>query len=54
LNDTGRQALATFFRLQVEVLLTPIKLDPGHPFPVLPSDSLNISVLIEVRALRPG
>eukprot|EP00873_Tetraselmis_striata_P018549 jgi/Tetstr1/438813/TSEL_027322.t1 len=54
LNETGRETLAAFFNKQVEVLLTPIKLDPGHPFPVLPSDSLNISVLIEDPKNRDG
>mmetsp|Transcript_7526 Transcript_7526/g.21316 ORF Transcript_7526/g.21316 Transcript_7526/m.21316 type:complete len:920 (+) Transcript_7526:297-3056(+) len=47
LSKTGVEDLEMYFSRQVEVLLTPIKLDPGHPFPVLPSDSLNIAVLLE-------
>lgn len=35
------------FENEIEPLLTPIILDPGHPFPCLPPSSMNIAVLLE-------
>lgn len=47
INAEGVKHLANVFRNEIEALLTPIKLDPGHPFPVLPSNSINLAVLLE-------
>lgn len=46
LNSDGTDYLKKVFKKEVEALLTPIKLDPGHPFPVLPSNSINLAVLL--------
>ena len=39
--------LNQYFQRELELLLTPIKLDPAHPFPYLPSGSLNLAVALE-------
>ncbi len=45
---SGEQArLRTYFSEELELLLTPIKLDPGHPFPFLPSLSLGVAVRLQ-------
>jgi len=47
LSSTGAERLNKYFQRELELLLTPIKLDPAHPFPYLPSGSLNLAVTLE-------
>lgn len=47
INQEGVKELAKMYKTQIEALLTPIKLDPGHPFPYLDSGSINLAVLLE-------
>ncbi|GMH42263.1 hypothetical protein BSKO_10182 [Bryopsis sp. KO-2023] len=46
LNEDGRESLDKMFETEIELLLTPIKIDPGHPFPYLPSGSMNLAILL--------
>jgi len=47
LTDAERQHLKTFFQRQVFPVLTPLAIDPGHPFPHLMNKSLNLAVILE-------
>lgn len=51
-DTTGQQksALADSFRREIFPVLTPLAIDPGHPFPHLLNKSLNLAVLLQ----RPG
>jgi polyphosphate kinase len=44
LTDADRRYLRDVFRLQVFPVLTPLAVDPGHPFPHLLNKSLNLAV----------
>ena len=50
LTDTERAHLRELFRREIFPVLTPLAIDPGHPFPHLLNKSLNLAV--ELR--RPG
>jgi polyphosphate kinase len=50
LTETHRKYLAEVFRRQVFPVLTPLAIDPGHPFPHLLNKSLNLVVVLQ----RPG
>ena len=43
-NEVQREWVASFFRKQVQPLLTPIGLDPSHPFPQVANKTLNFIV----------
>jgi len=43
-NHEQREWVANFFRKQVQPLLTPIGLDPSHPFPQVANKTLNFIV----------
>jgi polyphosphate kinase len=47
LTQKQRAALAEEFAAQVAPVLTPLAVDPGHPFPFLASGALNVAVLLE-------
>ncbi len=47
----SRPAIADFFQRQVLPVLTPLALDPAHPFPHLRNKSLNLAIRF---AARPG
>ncbi len=47
LNDADREAADTFFREQVFPILTPLAVDPGHPFPFISNLSKSLGVMIE-------
>ncbi len=47
LNDDQMQWIKQYFREQVLPVLTPISLDPAHPFPRLVNKSLNFIVTLE-------
>jgi polyphosphate kinase len=50
LTEAHRKRLAEVFRREVFPVLTPLAVDPGHPFPHLLNKSLNLAVILQ----RPG
>lgn len=44
LDRSQREYLLEFFRLQLFPMLTPLAVDPGHPFPFISSHSINLLV----------
>mgnify|MGYP005841763965 CR=1 FL=1 len=50
LTELDRMALLAYFREQVFPTLTPMAVDPAHPFPHLPNLGLCIAVLLEKRS----
>jgi polyphosphate kinase len=49
-SDADRRYLGDVFRKQIFPVLTPLAIDPGHPFPHLLNKSLNLAVILR----RPG
>jgi polyphosphate kinase len=50
LGEQQHEWLFNYFSRRIYPLLTPQAVDPGHPFPYISSDSLNLLVLLR----RPG
>ena len=48
LNETDRKWLDDYYRTQVRPVLTPLAVDPAHPFPHILNKSLNIGVSLDV------
>ncbi len=48
LSDVQREAASTHFRRNVLPILTPLAVDPGHPFPFLSNLSLNLAVEVKI------
>ncbi|HET8661686.1 MAG TPA: RNA degradosome polyphosphate kinase [Micromonosporaceae bacterium] len=46
LADADRDDLRRYFREQVFPVLTPLAVDPAHPFPYISSRSLNLAVVV--------
>src|SRR5206468_3047184 len=46
LSDAERSYLGELFRREIFPVLTPLAIDPGHPFPHLLNKSLNLAVLL--------
>jgi polyphosphate kinase len=46
LTDRDRQHLREVFRREIFPVLTPLAIDPGHPFPHLLNKTLNLAVLL--------
>ena len=46
-NEAQRRWIEEYFRSQVQPLLTPIGLDPAHPFPRVLNKSLNFAIELE-------
>ena len=47
LTDADRKYLREVFRREIFPVLTPLAIDPGHPFPHLFNKSLNLAVLLQ-------
>ncbi|MEO6327144.1 MAG: polyphosphate kinase 1, partial [Thermoanaerobaculia bacterium] len=47
LNDAQKEAASLYFRRNVLPILTPLAVDPGHPFPFLSNLSLNLAVEVK-------
>jgi polyphosphate kinase len=47
LNEAGRAWVADYFTREVLPVLTPLAIDPSHPFPQLLNKSLNLAVLLD-------
>jgi polyphosphate kinase len=47
LTDAERKHLRDVFRREIFPVLTPLAIDPGHPFPHLANKSINLAVLLE-------
>jgi polyphosphate kinase len=47
LSDSDRRYLADIFRREVFPVVTPLAIDPVHPFPHLLNKSLNLAVLLQ-------
>ena len=54
LDEAERTRLAEYFRAQVFPVLTPLAVDPAHPFPYISGLSLNLAVLVRDPASRAG
>jgi polyphosphate kinase len=48
LDQADRDWLAEYYRTQVHPVLTPLAIDPAHPFPQLLNKSLNLIVRLEL------
>jgi polyphosphate kinase len=46
LNDEQRERLSRYFREQIFPVLTPLAVDPAHPFPYISGLSLNLAVTV--------
>ena len=46
LDAAEKERLRTYFREQVFPVLTPLAVDPAHPFPYISSRSLNLAVVV--------
>ena len=47
LTIAERERLSRYFRQQVFPVLTPLAVDPAHPFPYISGGSINLAVLVE-------
>ncbi len=47
LNQEQRNYLQSYFEEQIFPVLTPLAVDPGHPFPHISNLSLNLAVVIK-------
>ncbi len=49
LDSAARDQLARTFEREIFPVLTPLAVDPGHPFPYISALSLNLAVIVEDR-----
>src|SRR6266487_3335715 len=52
LNEGQRGALLSYFEREIFPVLTPLAVDPGHPFPHISNRSLNLAVAITDPSLK--
>ncbi len=52
LDDAAQASLRETFNDQIFPVLTPLAVDPGHPFPYISNLSLNLAVLVRDQASR--
>src|SRR5689334_13605079 len=52
LTEAERRHVDTLFRASIAPVLTPLAIDPGHPFPHVHNKSLNIALLVERKSGR--
>jgi len=52
LTEGERRRVDQLFRASVSPVLTPLAIDPGHPFPHVHNKSLNIALLVERKSGR--
>ncbi|HEY7737756.1 MAG TPA: RNA degradosome polyphosphate kinase [Candidatus Limnocylindria bacterium] len=52
LDEAAQDALRETFNDQIFPVLTPLAVDPGHPFPYISNLSLNLAVLVRDQASR--
>src|SRR3989442_8194323 len=52
-TEAERGHVDTLFRASIAPVLTPLAIDPGHPFPHVHNNSLNIPPVIQRRNGRP-
>src|SRR6266699_3453446 len=52
LNEGQRGALLSYFEREIFPVLTPLAVDPGHPFPHISNRSLNLAVAISDPSLK--
>ena len=50
LTDAERRHVETLFHSSIAPVLTPLAIDPGHPFPHVHNKSLNIALVVERRS----
>ena len=53
-NPTERKAVERFYRGHVEPLLTPVTVDPAHPFPRVLNKALCVAFLLSVATRKPS
>lgn len=46
LNETQQRSLQDYFERRIYPVLTPLAVDPGHPFPQMSNLSLNLAVVV--------
>lgn len=46
IDAAGKESLAEYFSTQVFPVLTPLAVDPGHPFPYISGLSLNMAIVV--------
>lgn len=54
LDEAERHFATRFFHEQIDPLLTPVTLDPSHPFPRVLNKSLCIALLLRLKRKIPG
>ena len=56
LTEAERRHVDTLFRASIAPVLTPLAIDPGHPFPHVHNKSLNIALVVKRRngGQKPG
>src|SRR5262249_34379559 len=50
LDDEEQGRLAQYFRSKIFPVLTPLAVDPAHPFPYISGQSLNLAVMVRDRS----
>jgi polyphosphate kinase len=54
LSEDAREFARNYFQREVDPLLTPIAIDPAHPFPRVLNKALCLALLLRPSAAAPG